>query len=163
MPEGARPEAGVVDGSVAAGTRRVDAPGLVAVALATAVAGRHAGALALVAVASAAVVAVAAGGHVGALGPVAVAAGRRAAAPGPVAVVPVAVVAVGAHAGALAPVAVAAVVGLAVAPALDGRGALCPLEHAVQTHAAHVIARVTNSAARTVAPGVVAPQGQPAL
>src|SRR5215813_1933043 len=129
MPEGARPEAGVVDGSVAAGTRRVDAPGLVAVALATAVAGRHAGALALVAVASAAVVAVAAGGHV----------------------------------GALVAAAVGAVVGLAVAPALDGRGALCPLEHAVQTHAAHVIARVTNSAARTVAPGVVAPQGQPAL
>src|SRR5215470_4806049 len=49
MPEGARPEAGVVDGAVAAGTRRVDAPGLVAVALATAVAGRHAGVLAPVA------------------------------------------------------------------------------------------------------------------
>src|SRR5215510_1841354 len=137
MPEGARPEAGVVDGAVAAGTRRVDAPG-----------------------------------------PVAVAAGRRAAAPGPVAVVPVAVVAVavGEHAGALAlvavaggvagalvPAAVGAVGGLAVAPALDGRGALCPLEHAVQTPAAPVMARVTNSAARTVAPGVVAPQGQLAL
>src|SRR5215510_10072035 len=153
MPEGARPEAGVVEGAVAAGTRRVDAPGLVAVALATAAAGRHAGALALGAVA----------------------AGRRAAAPGPV--VPVAVVAAagrhagvlapvavaGAYAGALVPAAVGAVVGLAVAPALDGRGALCLLEHAVQTPAAHVMARVTNSAARTVAPGVVAPQGQPAL
>src|SRR5215510_560763 len=120
MPEGARPEAGVVDGPVAAGTRCVDAPGLVAVALATAAAGRHAGVLAPVAVA-------------------------------------------GAYAGALVPAAVGAVVGLAVAPALDGRGALCPREHAVQTPAAHVIARVTNSAARTVAPGVVAPQGQPAL
>src|SRR5262249_58324615 len=112
-------------------------------ALATAVAGRHAGALALVAVAA-----------------------RGAGAPGPVAVASAAVaVAVGEHAGALALVAAAvgAVVGLAVAPALDGRGALCPLEHAVHTPAAHVIARVTNSAARTVAPGVVAPQGQPAL
>src|SRR4029453_837758 len=115
MPEGARPEAGVVDGSVAAGTRRVDAPGLVAVALATAVAGRHAGALALFAVAAAAVVPVAVGEHAGALALVAVAGG---------------------YAGALVPAAVGAVVGLAVAPALDGRGALCPLEHAVQTHAA---------------------------
>src|SRR5436190_1064343 len=64
---------------------------------------------------------------------------------------------------ALAPAAAAAVAGLVVAHAPDGHGGLFPPEHAVQPQAAPVIARVTGSAARTVAPGVGAPQVQPAL
>src|SRR5215470_12429088 len=68
MPTGARPEAAVAGGCIAAGTQRVAAPGPAAVALAVVMAaGGHAGVLALVAVVSA-VVAVGSAGAAGALG-----------------------------------------------------------------------------------------------
>src|SRR5262249_39399398 len=105
---------------------------------------------------------VAVGGlHVAAPGLVAVG-GLHVAAPGLAAGAP-AVAAAGGRAGALALAAVGAVVGFAVAHVPDGPDGLFPLEYAVLPRAVHVIARVTSSAAPTVAPGVVAPQAPPAL